>query len=177
MRWSRWRRHPARLPGPLLAQLCEQVKEKFAGVEPDALRPSRSFDPVARAGVKRDADELAERFAGYFAPAWRRSPQSPRGRPRDARPRALGIRAARQRLNVTALLSEQLLRRSLAILPPAGPCRRGCAFGMQVRRDRRNRGKRPGGQAAAAGGLRLAGGGPCGAPGMSAGCRGSLFRT
>ena len=69
MRWSRWRRHPARLPGPLLAQLCEQVKEKIAGVEPDALRPSRSFDPLARARVKRDADALAERFAGYFAPA------------------------------------------------------------------------------------------------------------
>ena len=52
-----------------LAQLCEQVKEKIAGVEPDALRPSKSFDPVARARVKRDADALAERFAGYFAPA------------------------------------------------------------------------------------------------------------
>ena len=52
-----------------LARLCEQVKEKIAGVEPDALRPSKSFDPVARARVKRDADALAERFAGYFAPA------------------------------------------------------------------------------------------------------------
>ena len=51
-----------------LAQLCEQVKEKIAAVEPDALRPSKSFDPVARARVKRDADALAERFAGYFAP-------------------------------------------------------------------------------------------------------------
>ena len=52
-----------------LAQLCEQVKENIAGVEPDALRPSKSFDPVARARVKRDADALAERFAGYFTPA------------------------------------------------------------------------------------------------------------
>ncbi len=51
-----------------LARLCGQVKEKIAGVEPDALRPSKSFDPVARARVKRDADALAERFAGYFAP-------------------------------------------------------------------------------------------------------------
>ena len=52
-----------------LAQLCQQVKEKVAGVEPDALRPSKSFDPVARANVKREADALAEKFAGYFAPA------------------------------------------------------------------------------------------------------------
>ena len=51
-----------------LVQLCEQVKEKIAGVEPDALRPSRSFDPAARARVKRDADALTEKFAGYFAP-------------------------------------------------------------------------------------------------------------
>ena len=51
-----------------LARLCEQVKEKIATVEPDALRPSKSFDPVARARVKRDADALAEKFAGYFAP-------------------------------------------------------------------------------------------------------------
>ena len=51
-----------------LARLCEQVKEKIAGVEPDALRPSKTFDPAARAQVKRDADDLAEKFAGYFAP-------------------------------------------------------------------------------------------------------------
>ena len=49
-----------------LAQLCEQVKEKIASVEPDALRPSRTFDPAARAQVKRDADALVEKFAGYF---------------------------------------------------------------------------------------------------------------
>ncbi len=53
-----------------LARLCEQVKERIAGVEPDALRPSKTFDPAARARVKRDADDLAEKFAGYFgAPA------------------------------------------------------------------------------------------------------------
>ena len=51
-----------------LAQLCEQVKDKIANVEPDSLRPSRSFDPAARASVKREADALMERFAGYFAP-------------------------------------------------------------------------------------------------------------
>ena len=34
-----------------LARLCEQVKEKIASVQPDALRPSRAFDPAARARV------------------------------------------------------------------------------------------------------------------------------
>ena len=51
-----------------LARLCGQVKERLASVEPDALRPSKTFDPAARAQVKRDADALAEKFAGYFAP-------------------------------------------------------------------------------------------------------------
>ena len=51
-----------------LARLCEQVKDKIASVDPDTLRPSRSFDPIARTRVKRDADALMERFAGYFAP-------------------------------------------------------------------------------------------------------------
>ena len=51
-----------------LARLCEQVKDRIAGVEPDSLRPSRTFDPVARAHVKRDADALMEQFAGYFSP-------------------------------------------------------------------------------------------------------------
>ena len=50
-------------------RLCEQVWEKIDSVEPDALHPLRSFDPVARAQVKREADELLERFAGYFAPS------------------------------------------------------------------------------------------------------------
>ena len=49
-----------------LARLCGEVKEKIAAVEPDALRPSKSFDPAARARVKRDADALGEKFAGYF---------------------------------------------------------------------------------------------------------------
>ncbi len=49
-----------------LARLCEEVKEKIAAVEPDALRPSRAFDPKIRERVKRDADDLLERFAGYF---------------------------------------------------------------------------------------------------------------
>ena len=50
-----------------LARLCEEVKERIARVEPDALRPSRTFDPAARVRVKRDADRLMEQFAGYFA--------------------------------------------------------------------------------------------------------------
>ena len=49
-----------------LAHLCEQVKDRIAGVEPDSLRPSGVFDPVVRAQVKRDADALMEQFAGYF---------------------------------------------------------------------------------------------------------------
>ncbi len=49
-----------------LASLCEQVKDSIAGVEPDSLRPSRTFDPAARDRVKRDADALMEQFAGYF---------------------------------------------------------------------------------------------------------------
>ena len=52
-----------------LARLCEDVKERIANVDPGVLRPSRSFDPVIRARVKRDADALAEKFAGYFAPS------------------------------------------------------------------------------------------------------------
>ena len=34
-----------------LASLCAQVKEKIASVEPDVLRPSKTFDPAARAQV------------------------------------------------------------------------------------------------------------------------------
>ena len=49
-----------------LARLCDQVKERIAGVEPDSLRPSGAFDPVVRDRVKRDADALMEQFAGYF---------------------------------------------------------------------------------------------------------------
>ena len=49
-----------------LAALCEQVKEKIATVDPAALRPSDRFDPQLRNKVKRDADALAQQFAGYF---------------------------------------------------------------------------------------------------------------
>ncbi len=56
-----------------LVTLCEQVKDRIAAVEPDSLRPSRTFDPVVRDRVKRDADALMEQFAGYF-PAQRVEP-------------------------------------------------------------------------------------------------------
>ena len=52
-----------------LTMLCREVKDKFAGIEPDALRPSGRFDPNLRRQVKRYADALTAQFAGYFAPA------------------------------------------------------------------------------------------------------------
>ena len=52
-----------------LAGLCREVEDRIARVDPDVLRPSRRYDPRAREQVKQDADELAARFAGYFAPA------------------------------------------------------------------------------------------------------------
>ena len=52
-----------------LARLCEQVKDRIASTDPDTLRPSRQFNPNVRRQVKRDADALMERFAGYFGPA------------------------------------------------------------------------------------------------------------
>ena len=64
-----------------LAQLCEQVKDRIASVEPDSLRPSKSFDPIARAQVKREADALMERFAGYFAPAPAPAPAADTAKP------------------------------------------------------------------------------------------------
>ena len=53
----------------VLAQLWEQVKEKIARVEPEPPRPSKTFNPVARARVTRKADALREQFAKCFAPA------------------------------------------------------------------------------------------------------------
>ena len=51
-----------------LAQLCQQVKDRIASVDPDELRPSTSYNPATRQRVKRDAEDLAAKFAGYFAP-------------------------------------------------------------------------------------------------------------
>ncbi|MDE0033934.1 MAG: hypothetical protein OXU75_12490 [Deltaproteobacteria bacterium] len=44
-----------------LARLFEQVKDRSAGVEPDSLRPSKTFNPVVRDRIKRDADALMDR--------------------------------------------------------------------------------------------------------------------
>ena len=51
-----------------LAQLCQQVKDRIADVDPDELRPSSSFNPATRERVRRDAEDLAAKFAGYFVP-------------------------------------------------------------------------------------------------------------
>ena len=50
------------------SRLTKFSRIRIASVEPDALRPSKTFDPAARTQVKRDADALVEKFAGYFAP-------------------------------------------------------------------------------------------------------------
>ena len=52
-----------------LAALCDQVKRKIASADPASLRPSPVFDPDMRHRVKRDADDLAQQFAGYFGSA------------------------------------------------------------------------------------------------------------
>ena len=49
-----------------LAQLCQEVKDRIAHAEPATLRPSPQFNPNVRSQVKRDADALMEKFAGYF---------------------------------------------------------------------------------------------------------------
>ena len=105
-----------------LARLCEQVKEKIASVEPDALRPSKTFDPAARAQVKRDADELAEKFAGYFGDA-RRARAG--GRLMAARVHP-GIGGPRQRLRDGAAAQAALLRepRAAAAAPARSDPRR-----------------------------------------------------
>ena len=53
-----------------LSALCREIDDRIARVDPNALRPSRrEFDPQARRRVKRDADALGARFAGYFPEA------------------------------------------------------------------------------------------------------------
>ena len=53
-----------------LAMLCQEVKDRIAHADPATLRPSPNFNPNVRRQVKRDADALMEKFAGYFgAPA------------------------------------------------------------------------------------------------------------
>ena len=49
-----------------LNALCLEVQNRIACVEPNMLRPSPKFDPAVRRRVKRDAQDLAAHFAGYF---------------------------------------------------------------------------------------------------------------
>ena len=49
-----------------LARLCQDVKDRIAHADPDTLRSSPQFNPNVRRQVKRDADALMEKFAGYF---------------------------------------------------------------------------------------------------------------
>ena len=51
------------------ARLCQDVKDRIAHADPDTLRPSPQFNPNVRRQVKRDADTLMEKFAGYFGDA------------------------------------------------------------------------------------------------------------
>ena len=52
-----------------LAMLCREVKDKFAGIEPDALRPSGRFDPNLRRQVMRDL--AAEGYRTETGDTWR----------------------------------------------------------------------------------------------------------
>ena len=93
-----------------LTMLCREVKDKFAGIEPNALRPSGRFDPNLRRQVKRDADALTAQFAGYFAPA---------GREQGSSLMAARSESARRVSDcVTALLRDQPFFGSLALRLP-----------------------------------------------------------
>ena len=94
-----------------LAMLCREVKDKFAGIEPDALRPSGRFDPNLRRQVKRDADALTGAIRGLL-------------RARRRREQGSSLMAARsesaRRVSdcVTALLRDQPFFGSLALRLP-----------------------------------------------------------
>ena len=100
-----------------LARLCEQVKDKIAGVEPDSLRPSRNFDPRRprpREARRRRADGTVR---GVF-----RVPRRARGRVR-AEGRVMAARVTSESARrvsdcVTALLREQPFFGSLALRLP-----------------------------------------------------------
>ena len=104
-----------------LAQLCAQVKEKIASVEPDALRPSKTFDPAARAQVKRDADALAEKFAGYFGGTRARARRGAGAGGGLMTARVLGESALRVSDCVTELLHKQPFFGSLVLRLPLRP--------------------------------------------------------
>ena len=97
-----------------LTMLCREVKDKFAGIEPDALRPSGRFDPNLRRQVKRDADALKAQFAGYFAPAATEEQGSSMMAARSESARRVSD-------CVTALLRDQPFFGSLALRLPIRP--------------------------------------------------------
>ena len=99
-----------------LAMLCREVKDKFAGIEPDALRPSGRFDPNLRRQVKRDADALTAQFAGYFAPAAGRAHPKQGGSLMATLARSESARRVSD--CVTALLRDQPFFGSLALRLP-----------------------------------------------------------
>ena len=99
-----------------LAMLCREVKDKFAGIEPDALRPSGRFDPNLRRQVKRDADALTAQFAGYFAPAAGRAHPKQGSSLMAAHARSESARRVSD--CVTALLRDQPFFGSLALRLP-----------------------------------------------------------
>ena len=90
---------------------------EIACVEPDSLRPSKSYDLEARMRVKRDADAPLEWFAGYCQ-AHR---SSPRGRSRDGCPRVGEVRPAGEWLCDGSPAQADLLPEPRA--PPSAPCR------------------------------------------------------
>ena len=109
-----------------LAQLCQQVKDRIASVDPDELRPSTSFNPATRERVKRDAEDLAAKFAGYFAPARRR----PQGSRPDDLPHPQGRRDAPQQVRHGPPPGPAVLRQPHAApsaLPPTLPARQSPA--------------------------------------------------
>ena len=98
-----------------LAQLCQEVKDRIAHADPATLRPSPQYNPNIRHQVKRDADALKEKFAGYFgAPAVDRG-----GRLMASRARRES--ASRVSHCVTALLRDQPFFGSLALRLPIRP--------------------------------------------------------
>ena len=99
-----------------LAQLCAQVKEKIASVEPDALRRSKTFDPVARAQVISGRRHAREEVRGVF----RRMRRAGAGG-RVMAARVLGESALRVSDCVTELLRKQPFFGSLVLRLPLRP--------------------------------------------------------
>ena len=98
--------------------LCQEVKDRIASADPDTLRLlGHGFNPnVRRQQVKRDADALAQQFAGYFGDG----AQDPAGGGVMSR-RAREESARRVSDCVAALLQDQPFFGSLALRLPIRP--------------------------------------------------------